>query len=56
MMLRWSLGEVAAADALEAAVEAVLDAGLRTRDLGGDATTEQVAELATASVSGAVAA
>jgi 3-isopropylmalate dehydrogenase len=56
MMLRWSLGEVAAADALEAAVEAVLDAGLRTPDLGGDATTEQVAELATASVSGGVAA
>ena len=33
MMLRWSLGQVAAADAIEASVSDALDAGLRTRDL-----------------------
>jgi 3-isopropylmalate dehydrogenase len=33
MMLRWSLGEAAAADAIEAAVNAALDAGYRTKDL-----------------------
>jgi 3-isopropylmalate dehydrogenase len=43
MMLRWSLGQPAAADTLEAAVQAVLEAGPRTRDLGGDATTDDVA-------------
>jgi 3-isopropylmalate dehydrogenase len=33
MMLRWSLGQPAAADALEAAIGAALDAGYRTADL-----------------------
>ena len=33
MMLRWSLGQADAADAIEAAVNAALDAGYRTRDL-----------------------
>jgi 3-isopropylmalate dehydrogenase len=33
MMLRWSLGQPAAADAIEAAVSETLTAGLRTRDL-----------------------
>jgi 3-isopropylmalate dehydrogenase len=33
MMLRWSLGQPAAAEAIEAAVAAALDAGYRTRDL-----------------------
>jgi len=33
MMLRWSLGQEAAADAIETAVSETLDAGLRTRDL-----------------------
>jgi 3-isopropylmalate dehydrogenase len=33
MMLRWSLGQPAAADAVEAAVDAVLDDGVRTGDL-----------------------
>ena len=33
MMLRWSLGRAEAADAIEAAVSGVLEAGLRTRDL-----------------------
>ena len=40
LMLRWSLGESAAADALEAAVEQALD--LRSPDLGGTATTAQI--------------
>jgi 3-isopropylmalate dehydrogenase len=41
MMLRWSLGQPAAADAIERAVTAVLDQGYRTADLlstTGDAT------------------
>jgi 3-isopropylmalate dehydrogenase len=33
MMLRWSLGQAAAADAIEAAVNGVLVDGIRTRDL-----------------------
>ena len=33
MMLRWSLGQAAAADAIEAAVNGVLADGVRTRDL-----------------------
>jgi 3-isopropylmalate dehydrogenase len=33
MMLRYSLGEAAAADAIDAAVQAAIDAGLRTGDL-----------------------
>jgi 3-isopropylmalate dehydrogenase len=33
MMLRWSLGQPAAADAIEAAVDHVLDEGIRTGDL-----------------------
>jgi len=33
MMLRWSLGQEAAATTIEEAVDAVLDAGYRTRDL-----------------------
>jgi len=35
MMLRWSLGQAAAADAIETAVRATLDSGTRTRDLMG---------------------
>ena len=33
MMLRWSLGQPEAAAAIEAAVDAALEAGYRTRDL-----------------------
>ncbi len=36
MMLRYSLGEVEAADAIEAAVSRVLDQGLRTADINSD--------------------
>jgi 3-isopropylmalate dehydrogenase len=50
MLLRWSLGEIAAADALDKAVEATITAGLRTPDLGGNATTEQVTAAVVASV------
>jgi 3-isopropylmalate dehydrogenase len=43
MLLRHSLGETDAADALEAAVGVTIDAGPRTPDLGGSATTDEVA-------------
>jgi 3-isopropylmalate dehydrogenase len=39
MMLRHGLGREDAASKIESAVDRALDAGLRTRDLGGDATT-----------------
>jgi 3-isopropylmalate dehydrogenase len=42
LMLRWSLGEPAAADAVEAGIEHVLERGPRTPDLGGNGTTESV--------------
>ena len=41
MMLRYGLGREADAAAVESAVERALAAGLRTRDLGGDATTAE---------------
>jgi 3-isopropylmalate dehydrogenase len=41
MMLRYGLGRQDEAAAVESAVDKALDEGLRTRDLGGDATTEQ---------------
>jgi 3-isopropylmalate dehydrogenase len=40
MMLRYSLAAPEAADRLEAAVDAVVEGGARTRDLGGDLGTE----------------
>ncbi|HTS15329.1 MAG TPA: isocitrate/isopropylmalate family dehydrogenase, partial [Candidatus Sulfotelmatobacter sp.] len=44
MLLRWSLGETAAADAVEAAVAAALAAGHGTGDLGrSDDTTAMTA-------------
>jgi 3-isopropylmalate dehydrogenase len=39
MMLRHGLGREAVAAKVESAVDSALEAGLRTRDLGGDATT-----------------
>jgi len=42
MLLRWSLGEAAAADAVEAAVGRALDDGYRTGDLGGGPGTTAV--------------
>jgi 3-isopropylmalate dehydrogenase len=40
MLLRHGLGREAEAAAVESAVDRALDEGLRTRDLGGTATTE----------------
>jgi 3-isopropylmalate dehydrogenase len=44
MALRYSLSAPEAADRVEAAVEAALDAGARTRDLGGTLTTRQMGD------------
>jgi 3-isopropylmalate dehydrogenase len=44
MMLRWSLGEADAADAVDAAVDAAIEDGPRTADLGGSDGTASVAE------------
>jgi 3-isopropylmalate dehydrogenase len=41
MMLRHGLGRPEEADALDRAVDGALAHGLRTRDLGGEATTEE---------------
>ena len=43
MMLRWSLGETDAADAVDEAVDAAIEDGPRTADLGGSDGTEAVA-------------
>jgi 3-isopropylmalate dehydrogenase len=43
MLLRWSLGEVEAAEALDSAVNAAIEHGPRTGDLGGTDGTESVA-------------
>ena len=43
MMLRHGLGREADAAAVEAAVDRALDGGLRTKDLGGDASTAEAA-------------
>ena len=45
MMLRLSLGEMKAADALGAAVDGAIEHGPRTADLGGDATTQAVTDV-----------
>ena len=42
MLLRWSLGESEAADAVDAAVDAAIDVGPRTPDLGGADGTDAV--------------
>jgi 3-isopropylmalate dehydrogenase len=44
LMLRQGLGREDAAAAVESAVDRALDAGLRTRDLGGTATTAEATE------------
>jgi 3-isopropylmalate dehydrogenase len=43
LLLRWSLGEIEAADAVDAAVHAAIEHGPRTGDLGGTDGTESVA-------------
>ena len=40
MMLRYGLGMETEAAGIESAIDKALEAGLRTPDLGGDATTE----------------
>jgi 3-isopropylmalate dehydrogenase len=40
-MMRYGLGREDAAAAVESAVDRALEDGLRTADLGGEATTEQ---------------
>jgi len=42
MALRWSLGRPEAADRVFAAVSAALEAGARTRDIGGAMTTDEM--------------
>jgi 3-isopropylmalate dehydrogenase len=44
MMLRYGLGWEAEAARVESAIDKALEAGLRTPDLGGDATTEDATE------------
>ena len=44
MMLRYSLGQAAAADRIEAAVAKALASGARTPDLGGSMTTRQMGD------------
>jgi 3-isopropylmalate dehydrogenase len=44
MLLRHGLGREAAASALESAVDKALERGLRTADLGGNATTAEATE------------
>ena len=44
MMLRYGLGRQDDAAAVESALDRALEEGLRTRDLGGDATTEQATD------------
>jgi 3-isopropylmalate dehydrogenase len=40
MMLRYGLGMESEAAGIESAIDQALEAGLRTPDLGGNATTE----------------
>jgi 3-isopropylmalate dehydrogenase len=44
MALRWSLGRPDLADRLHAAVKAALDAGARTRDIGGGLSTREMGD------------
>ena len=56
MMLRWSLGQAAAADAIEAAVRATLDGGTRTADLmGSDGAARGWTQVGTSAFGAAVA-
>jgi 3-isopropylmalate dehydrogenase len=50
MMLRWSLGEAEAADAIDAAVDAAIADGPRTGDLGGSDGSGAIAEFLLAQV------
>ncbi len=50
MMLRFSFGNFAAADRIEKAVRTVLDAGHRTRDLGGNVGTRAMGDAVVAAL------
>jgi 3-isopropylmalate dehydrogenase len=52
LMLRHGLGREADAAAVEAAVDRALESGLRTKDLGGDASTEEATAAVMAGLSG----
>ncbi|MCG8554651.1 MAG: 3-isopropylmalate dehydrogenase [Proteobacteria bacterium] len=54
MLLRHSLGRSQAAAALERAVERALDAGARTRDLGGSLGTLEITERVLAALDGTI--
>jgi 3-isopropylmalate dehydrogenase len=56
MMLRWSLGQPAAAEAIETAVRSTLDAGIRTNDLlGADGAADGRGPVGTQAFADAVA-
>jgi 3-isopropylmalate dehydrogenase len=44
MMLRYSLGKAAEAEMIETAVKKMLDDGVRTKDLRGEAGTKEVGD------------
>jgi len=44
MLLRHGVDLPGAADAVDGAIDAALESGLRTRDLGGEATTEDATQ------------
>lgn len=44
MMFRYSLALPKEADAVETAVKNVIDSGVRTKDLGGSASTKEVGD------------
>ena len=50
MMLRYGFGREAEAAGIESAIDSALEAGLRTPDLGGEATTEDVTRAVLASL------
>jgi 3-isopropylmalate dehydrogenase len=56
MMLRLSLDETDAAGALDAAVDAAIERGPRSGDLGGSATTAQIQEFLLAAIAAPVGA
>jgi len=56
LLLRWSLGEADAADALDTAVDAAIGDGPRTADLGGSDGTESVAQFVIGRIGSAVGA
>jgi 3-isopropylmalate dehydrogenase len=50
MMLRFSLGNAAAAGRIERAVQSVLESGHRTRDMGGTVGTRAMGDVVVAAL------